>query len=39
MISENINLKIEKLKTKLKLSFTVPILSDLDVLAYLGKCH
>ena len=39
MISENINLKIEKLKTKIKLSFTTPILSDLDVLAYLGKCH
>ena len=39
MISENINLKIEKLKTKIKLSFTTPILSDLDVLACLGKCH
>ena len=36
MILEKINLKIEKLKTKIKLSFTNPILSDPDVLAYLG---
>ena len=36
---EKINLEIEKLKTKIKPSFTKPILSDLNVLAYLAILH
>ena len=39
MILEKINLKIEKLKTKIRQSFTKPILFDPDVLAYLGTLH
>ena len=40
MILEKINpKKIEKLKTKIKLSFTKPILSNPDVPAYLAKVH
>ena len=39
VILEKINLKIEKLKTKIKPSFTKPILSDADVLAYLETLH
>ena len=39
MIFEKINLKIEKLKIKIKPSFTKPILSDPDVLTYLETLH
>ena len=39
MILEKINLKIEKLKAKIKPSFTKPVLSDPDVLAYLATLH
>ena len=39
MILEKINLKIEKLKTKIKPSFTKPILSDPDVLTYSATLH
>ena len=34
-----LNLKIEKLKTKIKPPFTQAILSDPDVLAYLATLH
>ena len=39
VILEKINLKIEKLKTKIKRSFTNHILSDPGVLAYIGTLH
>ena len=39
MILEIINPKIEKLKTKIKPSFTKPTLSDPDVLIYLATLH
>ena len=39
MILEKLNLKIEKLKTKIKPSVTKSILSDPDVLAYLARLH
>ena len=39
MIFEKINLKTGKLKTKINPSFTKPIVSDPDVLAYLAKLH
>ena len=39
MILEKINLEIEKLKTKVKPSFTKTLLSDPNVLAYLETLH
>ena len=39
IILAKIYLKIKKLKTKTKPSSTTPILSDLDVLAYLATLH
>ena len=39
MILEKINLKKDKLKTKIKPSFKKPLLPDPDVLAYLATLH
>ena len=39
IILGKINLKIQKLKTKIKPSFTKPILSDPNVVAYLGTLY
>ena len=39
MILEKINLKIEKIKTKIKPSFTQPILCDPHILGYLAALH